>query len=291
MATGRVIRWSIVGAGIAGRARAKAIVRDPRSRLVALYRGRFADEIEAPVVPDLQTAIERCDALAICSPDAAHAEQAEAGLLARRHVVVEFPLAMSAPRAKRLFELARARQRVLHVEHIELLDAVCQALGAHLRPEWVQSIHCAFERQGPEGADTAHLAHSNVARIHRIVAAAGEIASIDAIDHTPGRLGCTLGLASGAKATAVFQQAGYFTRRTELVVNTVGGDTWRQENSALSRNRSPQTLLGMGGLFIRDHEDAVSQILDGKTSYVSVVRVLHVLQVVDRLAAGTVGPL
>jgi biliverdin reductase len=285
------IRWALIGAGVAGRARARAIGKDPRSRLVAVWRGRFAHEIGALQVATLQEALAACDAVAVCSPDAAHPEQVEAALSADRHVVVEFPLAPSRQRASELLELARERQRVLHVEHIELLDPVCQTLCAHLRPEWVRHLACSFERSGPDGADRDHLARSNVARLHRVTAVGGPVSRIDRIEHAPGRLEVDLLLASGATAACVFQQAGYFTRRTALEVESVDGARWRQENGALYRDRTPQTLLGMGNLFRRDHLHAMQRIVDGEAPYLSDARLLHVLDVVDRLAAGTVGDL
>jgi predicted dehydrogenase len=67
-------------------------------------------------------------AVCICSINAAHEEQVRRALEAGKHVVCEYPLALSHEAADGLFELAGARERVLHVEHIELLSGTQRAL-------------------------------------------------------------------------------------------------------------------------------------------------------------------
>jgi 2-hydroxy-4-carboxymuconate semialdehyde hemiacetal dehydrogenase len=59
------------------------------------------------------------DLVAICSPSAVHATQAEAALRAGKHVLVEIPLAMSYAEAKALADLARATGKVLMVAHTQ----------------------------------------------------------------------------------------------------------------------------------------------------------------------------
>ena len=74
------VRWAILGVGTAGFARARAILRDPRSELVAVYRGRKAEETGAPRVGSVAEAIEAADAVAIASPNELHPAQVRATL-------------------------------------------------------------------------------------------------------------------------------------------------------------------------------------------------------------------
>ena len=117
-----MIRFAVVGPGRAGRARIAALEGHARARCVAVVAREgepdFASVLRDPAV----------DAVCVCTPNALHAPQAEAALEAGKHVVVEFPLAPGPGLARRLLERARECDRVLHVEHIELLSASQRAL-------------------------------------------------------------------------------------------------------------------------------------------------------------------
>ncbi len=279
------LRWAIVGVGTAGFARAKAIQRDPRSTLAAVWRGRRAEETGAPAAASLREAIAAADAVAVCSPDALHPEQVRAALQAGRHVVCEYPLAPTAAEAASLFALARTAGRVLHVEHIELLTGTARALRGQIRAPIVRRVDVAFQGRGPAEAPGAELARKNIARLHRLVDVAGAVAAIEAVAHKPGRLTAKLRMASGAEATLTFEQSPYFARLTRLEVDD-GETVWRQENGALWRGRTAQTLMEPAPLFTQDHEAAVARILDDAPPYVSEDRILHVLGIADALATG-----
>ena len=283
-----VIAWSVVGVGIAGRARARAIQKDARARLVAVWRGRNAAELGVPVVGSLDEAIARADAVAVCSPTAAHAEQVRAVLAAGRHAIVEFPLATTVVEGEALFALARLQDRVLHVEHIELLDAPHRTLAAHVRGDMVRSVTLTFTRPGPAGADAATLAGGNEARLHRLIGVAGPVASVDRVDLHPGSLDAELTLVSGAPVRCSFRQAPSLPRHLRVEIHTVT-EIWEQDGDVLLRNGANQTLLGPASLFVSDQRAATARILDGAPPYVSDERVLHVLDVVERLAEGRSG--
>jgi biliverdin reductase len=286
----RTLQWAVVGAGIAGRARAKAISADPRARLVGVWRGRFAEETGAPVLPSFEAALAVADAVAICSPTAMHAEQVEAALGAGRHVLVEFPLAESAAVAERLLQRAREASLVLHEEHIELLDTTCSTLAAHIRPSIVRAVTLAFDAPGPQDAGPGALALSNVARLHRVSAFAGPFVAVDRVEHEPGKLSAVLKLESGGSVRAIFQQAPYFTRRIVIDADTVAG-RWTQQDDQLLREGMPVTLVGSGGLFARDQKVCSARILDGAGHYVPDNRILHIMDVVDQLSALRTGPI
>jgi biliverdin reductase len=289
MARVQRLNWAIVGAGVAGRARAKAIAQDPRANLVSVWRGKHAGELGVPIADSFDAAVAAADAVAICSPSAAHAEQARAVLDAGKHALVEFPLAGDRATAEALFARAAAAGRVLHVEHIELLDAPCATLGAHIRSNTVRTVAVAFDRPGSQDASPDELAIGNVARLHRVSSFAGPFASVDRVDHEPGQLVAELTLASGATVRATFRQGQYYARRTLLEVETVAA-RWSQEDGHLARDGMPVTLVGLGGLFARDQLAATARILDGSRPYVDDERILHVLDVAARIGRRELGP-
>lgn len=288
--SGARLRWAVVGAGTAGRARAQAIVADPRSALVAVWRGRFAADLGAPIADSLEAAIDRADVVAIASPSEVHAAQVEAVLDRQRHVLVEYPLAPTRAEAAALFGRARAAGKILHEEHIELLDAATVTLAAHIRPEVVEGIEIRHEARGEVAATPHSLAIANVARLHRAIAIGGPVAAIAEVGFAPGEIAATLTFTTGATLHARFGVGPEFQRRTTLTIRTVAG-TWEQRDGQVYRDGTPITLVGLGGLFARDHRAAVARILDGAPPYVDEARILHVLDIVDALSALRRGPL
>ena len=182
-----MVTWSLIGVGIAGRARARALLASEHDRLAKVWRGRFAGELGVPVAKGFDEALEGVEAVAIASPSEHHPAQVRAALHAGRHVVCEFPLARTPQVARELFTLARRHERILHVEHIELLEPAGRTLCAQAPAEVLQSVSLGFQRPGPEGAGAPSLAHANVARVHRLVALAGPVRAIRSVTHRPGQ--------------------------------------------------------------------------------------------------------
>jgi predicted dehydrogenase len=101
------VKVAIVGGGIIGRNHAAAIARCPGLAVEAVVDvdpsayfgvGRFH--------PSLPEALPSVDLVAVCTPSGLHAEPVEQALAAGKHVVVEKPLEVSLPRARRLAALA-----------------------------------------------------------------------------------------------------------------------------------------------------------------------------------------
>jgi len=287
-AEGRV-RWAILGVGTAGFARAKAILRDPRSELVAVYRGHRAAETGVLPVDSVLEAIELADVVAIASPSGLHPSQVRAVLRAGRHVVVEYPLAPTEEVAAGLFALAHEKGRVLHVEHIELLSGAARILAGNVQAITVKRASVTFEGRGSESVAGGDLAMDNVARIHRLVHVTGPLRSVDEVHHEPGRLTARVTLHNGAPAEMSFEQSPYYARRTVLEVED-HRDEWRLENLGLYRRKVPQTILEAVPLFEEDHAWAMRRIADEEPrSYVDEARILHVMRVVDMLREGRTG--
>ncbi|MCZ6570962.1 MAG: Gfo/Idh/MocA family oxidoreductase, partial [Deltaproteobacteria bacterium] len=110
---------AVVGLGRAGRARVSALEGHPRARLAATV----SRELGA-VATTFESALDdpAIDGVILCTPNRQHAPAARAALERGKHVLVEFPLAETAREGAELFNCARRQQRVLHVEHIELLS-------------------------------------------------------------------------------------------------------------------------------------------------------------------------
>jgi scyllo-inositol 2-dehydrogenase (NADP+) len=80
--------------------------------------------------PDALLANGELDAVLISSPTASHFELASAALSAGKHVMIEKPMALDLPQAKRLIEMAKSAGRVLSVFHNRRWDADFLAVRA-----------------------------------------------------------------------------------------------------------------------------------------------------------------
>jgi biliverdin reductase len=79
------------------------------------------------------------DLVMICTINLDHGMVARAALNAGKHVVVEYPLSLDPKEAESLIALAHTKGKLLHVEHIELLGGLHQALR-----QWLPEIGNPF---------------------------------------------------------------------------------------------------------------------------------------------------
>ena len=134
------IRVGLVGTGYAAKRRAEALRAEARSRLVAVAghspenTAQFSRIHEVEASASWAALVERTDLdlVFIATVNREHGAIAQAALQAGKHVVVEYPLALDLTEAERLAALARSQKRLLHVEHIELLGGLHQAMKQHL---------------------------------------------------------------------------------------------------------------------------------------------------------------
>lgn len=119
-----ILRCAIVGTGAVAHLHARAVQAHPRAELAAVTDtdpGKAADFAAAWGAPEVFGSLEsllavaRPDVVLICTPPAAHADQAVASLAAGAHVVVEKPPAPSLDELDRMRAAAVAADRHLAV--------------------------------------------------------------------------------------------------------------------------------------------------------------------------------
>jgi len=266
---------AVIGAGRAGLARIRALEASPRARLAALVsRGRSDAVSLAEALADPAVA-----AVIVCTPNLLHAATARAALESGKHVAVEFPLAATAAEARALFADARARGRVLHEEHIELLSPSQSALRALVRElgrPRSGRVRFSADASGwiadPALAGSAAL--GALARLHRLVDLFGSAEVRGARLEVAGaqrRLEVELGFAGGGAVTLVEERGPGLARATEWAVECERG------RLATPPNEPP------GALFARDLEIFLDRIERGAESYVSDARVLELLELVGAI--------
>ena len=116
---------AIVGTGFAARKRAEALRKIPQVQLIAvasrsLERAQaFGAEHQVVAVSiEALWQIQQLDLVFVGTVNASHGVLVQQALEQQKHVVVEYPLALTVAEATQLIALARKRQRLLHVEQI-----------------------------------------------------------------------------------------------------------------------------------------------------------------------------
>lgn len=137
---GKTIKVGLVGTGYAAQRRAEAFQDSSLSELMAVVGNSventqsFCDTYKINSVDSWQELVKdsTLDLICICNINRDHGSIVRGALLADKHVMVEYPLTLNPEEADDLINLARQKQKLLHVEHIEILGGVHQALKKHL---------------------------------------------------------------------------------------------------------------------------------------------------------------
>ena len=130
------MRVGLVGTGYAAKLRAQTLLNDKRAELIAVVGGNtlskteaFANDFQLMVLDSPQQLIqEDIDLVIVSNVNSEHGAVARAALEADKHVVIEYPMSLDLVEASELIDLAKSKNKLLHVEHIELLGGLHQAL-------------------------------------------------------------------------------------------------------------------------------------------------------------------
>jgi biliverdin reductase len=198
------IRVGIVGTGFAAKLRAQTVQADGReaklslreSHLVAVAghspdrTAAFCQEFGAQAAVSWRKLVERddLDLIIICTVNRDHGAIARAALENDKHVVVEYPLSLDVSEAERAIELAKQKQKLLHIEHIELLGGLHQAIKASLpligKVFYARYITINPQRSVPQRWTYQHSLFGfplvgAISRVHRFTDLFGEVTSVN----------------------------------------------------------------------------------------------------------------
>jgi len=325
------IRWGLIGTGFAATRRAEAIAAHPRAQLVAIA-GRdwhktqtFCQTLQATLAsPTVSAATiaelavdhwrslltrDDIDAIAVCTISSDHAQQAEAILRHDKHAIVEYPLAFDPQVAQDLLNLARSRDRLLHVEHIELLGGLHRAAIEHLprlgtphygRYVTLQPKHPAPRRWSYHHAEFGFPFVGALSRVMRLVDIFGAVARVSAsVRYWPEGHNPVAGYYTSCFARGVLEFRSGVT--AELIYGK-GDRIWKAQNQfeiwgetgtlILEPDRGwflgyrEQDELPIGsrrGLFAQDTDAVMAALLKGAPLYVQPEQSLYALEVAEGL--------
>jgi biliverdin reductase len=308
------VRVALVGTGFVARLRAQALQALPQAQLVAVA-GRdlataqaFAEPYGAIAYPDWPTLIRQAkmDLVIVCHINSSHGEVARAALEAGHHVVVEYPLALNADEAEVLLALAKARQRLLHVEHIELLGGTHRALKATLNQmgQPVYARYCTLSPKSPAPDSWTYSPEQfgfplvgALSRLHRLIDCFGPVARVYCQNHYGGlapkgeglsRYATCLCIAQLTFASGLVAEVTYgkgeavwdATRRLEVLGNQ-GGLSFDGDQGQITTAAGTEAIAvgSRRGLFAQDTTQVIDHLLSGQPLYCTAAASVYTLRV------------
>lgn len=304
------LRVGIVGTGYAAKLRAAAFSSDSRSQLVAVAGHspqktvEFCQTYPAQVVDSWEELVQRpdLDLVVICNINRDHGTIAQAALSAGKHTIVEYPLSLSHQQAESLISLAQQQQRLLHVEHIELLGGLHQALKQHLHQ--VGAVFFARystitpQRPAPQKW-TYHRElfgfpfSGALSRIHRLTDLFGTVATVNCHLRYWGESAyyrsclCTaqLKFTNGILAEVVYGKGeNLWQASRDFEVHGEKGALLFVGDEGKFVSTDDTTAIDLGsrrGLFAKDTQQVLDHLFTGSPLYVSPQASLYALQVAD----------
>jgi predicted dehydrogenase len=258
-----VLRTAVIGVGYLGKFHAQKFAQIPGSKLMAVVdideeaRERVAAELGVDAVGDYRKLLGAVDAVSVVVPTPAHFQVAEAFLDSGTHVLVEKPITETVEQAARLVEIARQRNVVLQVGHLERFNPAVRALEPRLHnPRFVESVRIApYQERGTDVDVVLDLMIHDIDLIQFIagspierVEAVGAAVITDKPDVANARIrfesGCIANVTASRTSLKVerkiriFQQACYFS--ADLHQKTVS--IYRKGESTVGPMRLPISI-------------------------------------------------
>ncbi|MGL5036011.1 MAG: Gfo/Idh/MocA family protein [Microcystaceae cyanobacterium] len=306
------LKVAMVGTGFASQRRAEALQTDVRAQLVGVAghspekTADFCKTFGVPSVESWQALVNRSDVdlVMIGTINSDHAAIARTALEAGKHVVVEYPLALTVAEGEELIALARKNEKLLHIEHIELLGGVHQAIRQYL-PEIGEVFYARYatiQIQNPAPRRwTYHYDQfgfpltAALSRLHRFSDLFGAVVSVscqarfwEATEAGYFRAclaKAQLGFANGLMADVIYGKGEVFYQddRTFVLHGDRGTLFFDGEKGELVRGKD-RMLLEVGnrrGLFAQDTQAVLDHLFEGLPLYVQPMASLYALKIAE----------
>ncbi|XP_033021963.1 biliverdin reductase A [Lacerta agilis] len=178
----------VIGIGIAGSVRIRDLLNPlPSSpaehlRLLGFVSRRPLGDVNKVKQISLQEALDSKEVTAalVCTDNQNHSETVRMFLEAGKHVLVEYPLALSAKEAHELWELAEQKGKILHVEHIELLTEEYKQLKKEVAGKELVKGTLHFTGGALDEERSGFPAFSGIARLTWLVDLFGDLTVVSA---------------------------------------------------------------------------------------------------------------
>ncbi|MFN0318549.1 MAG: Gfo/Idh/MocA family protein [Burkholderiales bacterium] len=189
-----MLNVGIIGSGFVAKLRSELFHQRPDTKLIGFAGAPdrvnpLADQFNCLAFNQIQDLVSRddVDLIVVANVNAEHAKVVRMALESGKHVVVEYPLALQWQEGNELWELSQAQNKLLHIEHIELLGGVHQAMVSQLPTigtvDYVQYTTKSPQRHPPnkwtyQPDRYGFPLTAALSRIHRLTAVWGEVTKI-----------------------------------------------------------------------------------------------------------------
>ena len=305
------MRVGLVGTGYAAKLRAQTLLNDPRAELIAVVGGNtlskteaFAKDFQLMVLDSPQQLIQEDIELVIVSNvNSEHGAVARAALEADKHVAIEYPMSLDLVEASELIDLAKSKNKLLHVEHIELLGGLHLALKQHL-DKVGEVFYVRYSTIKPENPAPRKWTYSHnlfgfplmgaISRLHRLTNLFGEVMAVNChnrfweteVEFYQSCF-CTtqLNFSSGLLAEVVYAKGEtmWEAERKFEVHGENGGLIFNSQEGLFinSQGTTPIEVASRRGLFAKDTTMVLDYLFDGTPLYVTPEESLYALKVAD----------
>jgi biliverdin reductase len=308
----KILRVGLVGTGYTAQRRAETFQQDERTQLVTVA-GNTLENIQAfcqtysiSSSTSWQELVNRSDIdlVVICTINRDHGAIAYAALEANKHVLIEYPLALKPQEAEVLIELSQARRKTLHVEHIELLGGLHQAIRKYL-PEIGEVYYARYHTINPQRPAPRRWTYHHqmfgfpfcaaLSRIHRFTDLFGSVFSVscqsrfwdipDSDYYTACLCNAQLRFNNGLIAEIVYGKGDVFWQGSQTfeLYGDNGALIFDREKGNLVRGEEkiPIEVISPQGLFAKDTSMFLDYLLLNKPLYVKPTASLYALKVAD----------
>lgn len=304
-----MIRVGLVGTGYAAKLRAETINQSDRAQLVGVAGNTpnktkdFGHTHQTQAFDAWQDLIHQdsIDLVIVCGVNAQHGEIARSALEQGKHVIVEYPLSISFEEGTQLLALAKSRNLVLHVEHIELLGGVHQAFLQTLSqvgtPFYARYITLTPQHPAPQkwtfNPDLFGFPLVGaLSRLHRLTHVFGEVETVSCQSRywkteSTHYAGCLckaqLQFKSGLMADVIYGKGEIvWTPERKLEVQGDRAALIFDGDEGAIVNSDGVQAVSVGsrrGLFAKDTEAVLQHLIDGTPLYVQPEESLYTLKV------------
>lgn len=307
------IQVGIVGTGYVAKTRAEILKQDQRTQVRGIV-GHLPEKtmelgqiLQIPIMDSWQELVshEQIDLVIISGVNRDHAEIARQSLANGKHVVVEYPLAFSYAEGKEILDLAKRQNKLIHVEHIELLGGLHNSIKSVL-PLIGQVFYARYVTINPQQSVSRKWTYSPqlfgfpligaLSRLHRLVDLLGEVdqvygqAQFWSVDQDYYRACLTtaqLHFAQGAIAETIYGKGEVFSRAENnfTIYGEKGTLIFGTDKGQLIQGERIEEIEvpARKGLFAKDTKMVIDHLLDGVPLYIQPTATLYTLQVAEAI--------
>lgn len=306
------LRVGLIGTGYAAKRRVEAFLASPYADLIAVSGNKientqaFCETYNLQWVNSWHDLIEddNIDLICISNYNLEHSSIARAALDENKHVIVEYPLALYIWQAEDLINLAKTQHKLLHVEHIEILGGVHQAIRQYLpeigNPFLANYTTIAPKNPAPRSWNYHYRQYgfpliAALSRIHRFTDLFGEVATVscqaqfwDAPESnyfTSCLCQAQLSFVNGLIANIIYGKGENFIEsdRTLEIYGDQGKLIFKGEKGYLIKENKtiPIEVASRRGLFAKDTEIVLNHLVKNEPLYINNYSSFYALKVAN----------